>query len=144
MGVADVGGLGKGVPTIVEGDTLGVGMVSSGLTPALPISTEPNGIPERETPFGDKEGVAAIDEGLLLTPVPQTAALPGNDIPAAIPIPPPSYVLALDIPDDALAVAGQFVPYPAIPAPPIIPTGPVAAALIPGEASSVAPRGIPV
>jgi hypothetical protein len=85
-------------------------MVSWGLTPALPISTEPNGIPERETPLGDKEGVAAIDEGLLLTPVPQTAALPGNDIPTAIPIPPPSYVLVLDIPDDTLAVAGQLVP----------------------------------
>ena len=85
-------------------------MVSWGLTPALPISTEPNGIPERETPLGDKEGVAAIDEGLLLAPVPQTAALPGKDIPAAMPIPPPSYVLVLDIPDDAPAVAGQLVP----------------------------------
>jgi hypothetical protein len=85
-------------------------MVSRGLIPALPISTEPNGIPERETPLGDKEGVAAIDEGLLLTPVPQTAALPGNETPAAVPIPPPSYVLVFDIPDDALPVAGQLVP----------------------------------
>jgi hypothetical protein len=64
----------------------------------------------RETPLGDAEGVAAIDEGVLLAPVPQMVALPGNDIPAAIPIPPPSYVLVLDIPDDALAVAGQLVP----------------------------------
>jgi hypothetical protein len=85
-------------------------MVSWGLTPALPISTEPNGIPERETPLGDKEGVAVIDEGLLLTPAPQTAALPGNETPAAVPIPPPSYVLMFDIPDDALPVAGQLVP----------------------------------
>jgi hypothetical protein len=95
---------------VVKGDGLGGGTTRKGLTPALSISTEPNGIPERETSLGDKEGVAAIDEGLLLAPVPQTAALPGKDIPAAMPIPPPSYVLVLDIPDDALAVAGQLVP----------------------------------
>jgi hypothetical protein len=110
-GVADVDGVGPSDPIVVaKGDGLGGGTTRKGLTPALPISTEPNGIPERETPLGDKEGVAAIDDGLLLTPAPQTAALPGNDIPAAVPIPPPSYVLVLDIPDDAPAVAGQLVP----------------------------------
>jgi hypothetical protein len=110
-GVADVDGVGPSDPIVVaKGDGLGGGTIRKGLTPALSISTEPNGIPERETPLGDKEGVAAIDEGLLLAPVPQTAALPGKDIPAAMPIPPPSYVLVLDIPDDAPAVAGQLVP----------------------------------
>jgi hypothetical protein len=110
-GVADVDGLGPSDPIVVaKGDGLGGGTTRKGLTPALPISTEPNGIPDRETPLGEMKGVAAIDEGLLLAPVPQTAALPGGDIPAAIPIPPPSYVLVLDIPEDSLAAAGQFVP----------------------------------
>jgi hypothetical protein len=111
VGVPNVDWVGPSDPIVVaKGDGLGGGTTRKGLTPALPISTEPNGIPERETPLGDKEGVAAIDDGLLLTPAPQTAALPGNDIPAAVPIPPPSYVLVLDIPDDAPAVAGQLVP----------------------------------
>jgi hypothetical protein len=110
VGVPNVDGVGPSDPMVVDkGDGLG-GTTRKGLTPALPISTEPNGIPERETPLGDKEGVAVIEEGVLLTLLPQTAAVPGNDISAAIPIPPPSYVLVLDIPDDALAVAGQLVP----------------------------------
>jgi hypothetical protein len=35
--------VGPGIP-IIEGDALGVGTTTKGLTPALPISTEPNGM----------------------------------------------------------------------------------------------------
>jgi hypothetical protein len=84
--VPTVDGLGKGMP-IVEGGALGIGTITRGLMSALPISTEPNGIPGRETALGDAEGVAAVDEPLA-DPVPQIDALPGTD--PAIPIPPPS------------------------------------------------------
>ena len=47
---------------IVEGFGLGAGTISNGLTPALPISTEPNGIPVRAIPPGSAEGVAADNE----------------------------------------------------------------------------------
>jgi hypothetical protein len=78
---------------IVEGFGLGVGTTSNGLTPALPISTEPNGIPVRAIPPGSAEGVAADNEAPPLELVPQVsevAALPGNDVPVPNPIPPPS------------------------------------------------------
>jgi hypothetical protein len=102
----------------------------------LPISTEPNGIPGRTTPLDDVAGIAAVNEAPLLEPVPQIAALPGNEVP--IPIPPPSYVLELYIPPDALPVAEQVVPAPANPMVPSV------SGLSPGDASSVAPKGIPV
>jgi hypothetical protein len=132
-------GLTPKVP-VVAGDTPGVGTRINGLTPGLPISTEPNGIPGRVAP-GHAGGIAAIDEGLLFD-VPQMTALPGNEMPGAIP--PPSYVLGLDSPDDAFAPVGQVVAKPVVPASTIIPAVPVTAGLMPGDASSVAPRGIPV
>jgi hypothetical protein len=78
---------------IIEGFGLGVGTTSNGLTPALPISTEPNGIPVRAAPPGEVGDVAADNEALLLELVPQVpgvCALPGNDVPVPNPIPPPS------------------------------------------------------
>ena len=90
---------------IVEGFGLGVGTTSNGLTPALPISTEPNGIPVRGAPPGEVGDVAADDEALLLElvpHVPEVAAPPGN-VPVPTPSPPPSkFVLEPDIPDDGL------------------------------------------
>jgi hypothetical protein len=127
---------------IVEGFGLGVGTTSNGLTPALPISTEPNGIPVRAPPPGDVGDVAADDEALLLELVPQApdiAAPPANDVPAPVPVPPPSkVVLEPDIPGDGLPVVKHVVPFP------VIPNVPAAAGLSPGDASSVAPMGIPV
>jgi hypothetical protein len=126
---------------IVEGFGLGVGTTSNGLTPALPISTEPNGIPVRAAPPGDVGDVAADDEALLLELVPQApdiAAPPANDVPAPVPVPPPSkVVLEPDIPGDGLPVVKHVVPFP------VIPNVPAAAGLSPGDASSVAPMGIP-
>src|SRR5580704_19470650 len=85
---------------IVEGFGLGAGTTSNGLTPALPISTEPNGIPVRAAPPGDVGDVAALLVKLL-PQAPDSAALPGSDVPVPIPVPPPSkVVLEPDIPDD--------------------------------------------
>jgi hypothetical protein len=137
LGVPIVDGNGPAVP-IIDGDGLGIGTTTNGLTPALPISTEPNGIPVRAAVLGDMDGIAPLDEALLLVLVPQIAALPGNEVPIPTPIPPPSYVLKPDIPDAGLPVAEQLVPAPANPMVPLV------AGLIPGVASSVAPMGIPV
>jgi hypothetical protein len=131
----------QGMPLpIVEGFGLGVGTTSNGLTPALPISTEPNGIPVRGAPPGEVGDVAADDEALLLElvpHVPEVAAPPGN-VPVPAPSPPPSkFVLEPDIPDDGLPMTKHVVPFPVIP---IVPAG---APLSPGDASSVAPMGIP-
>src|SRR6202030_1170304 len=128
---------GDAMVPIVDRDGLGTGTTTNGLIPALPISTEPIGIPPRAPPAGDADDIAADDEALLLEAVPQAAALPGEDAPT--PIPPPSkFVLELDIPDDGLAIAEQVVPKP------VIPMVPLVAGLSPGDASSVAPIGIPV
>ncbi len=122
---------------IVEGFGLGVGTTSNGLTPALPISTEPNGIPVRGRPPGDAGDVAALVVELV-PQAPDIAALPGSDVPVPVPVPPPSkVVLEPDIPDDGLPMTKHVVPSPVIP---IVPAG---APLSPGDASSVAPMGIP-
>jgi hypothetical protein len=129
-----------GIPLpIVEGFGLGVGTTTNGLTPALPISTEPNGSPVRAAPPGEVGDVAADDEALLLElvpHVPEVAAPPGN-VPVPAPSPPPSkFVLEPDIPNGGLPMAKHVVPFPVI-----APTG---TPLSPGDASSVAPMGIPV
>ena len=72
-------------------------MVSRGLIPALPISTEPSGIPGRAT----LPDIAAV-ESLGLAP--QIAPLPGSAIP------PPSYVLVPDVSDVGFPAAEQVVP----------------------------------
>jgi hypothetical protein len=74
---------------IVDGNGLGVGTTGAALTPALPISVEPNGIPIRAAP---PDGVATDDGVLVLALVPHApvAALPGKDAPVPIVIPPPS------------------------------------------------------
>jgi hypothetical protein len=61
-----------GIPLpVVVGFGMGVGTTSNGLTPALPISTEPNGIPVRAAPPDEVGDVAADNEALLLALVPQ-------------------------------------------------------------------------
>jgi hypothetical protein len=109
---------------------LGPGATTVGLTPPLPISKEPNGIPVRAAPPGVVGDVAAADEAMLLEVEPHgpdIAVLPGIDTPVPIPIPPPSKVVVEpDIADDALPVVGQ------------------GNGLRPGDASCVAPMAIPV
>jgi len=137
-----VGRVGLAIDGIGLSATLGAGATSIGLTPPLPISKEPKGIPVRATPPGVVGDVAAKDEPLLLEVVPlvpDIEVLPDIDAPAPIPIPPPSYVVvAPDIPDIGLPIAEPIVPEP------VIPIMPLGSGLSPGEVSSVAPRGIPV
>lgn len=92
--------LGLSIPN-VDGDALGVGPDNNGLIPALPISTEPSGIPGR---LDAVEDIAAVDEALPLGLAPQIAPLPGSAIP------PPSYVLVPDVSDVGFPVAEQVVP----------------------------------
>jgi hypothetical protein len=103
----------QGTPLpVIDGDGMGAGTISNGLTPALLISTEPIGIPARGRPPGDAGDVAA----LLVELVPQApdiAALPGSDVPVPVPVPPPSkVVLEPDIPGDGFPIAKQVVPLP--------------------------------
>jgi hypothetical protein len=104
----------------------------------LPISTEPSGIPVRAALPDAIEDIAAVDEALPLGLTPQITPLPGNEVAVPSPIPPPSYVLAPEIPDEGLPIAEHVVPKPAIPVVPSL------RGLSPGDASSVAPKGIPV
>jgi hypothetical protein len=120
----------EGMAVVTGSDVVTDVIGGSGLTPALPISNEPNGIPVRAAPPGVVGDVAAADEALLPDVVPHgpdIAVLPGIDAPIPMPIPPPSNVVPVpDVADDALPVVVQ------------------GNGLSPGEASCVAPMGIPV
>ena len=83
-----VDGLEPRVP-IGEDEAAGAGSVISGLTPALPISTDPSGIPVREAPLGNGEGTDAIEDATPVEAAEQGAALPPN-IPPPTASPPPS------------------------------------------------------
>jgi hypothetical protein len=133
--IAVIGGIGVSA-------MLGPGTTGIGLTPPLPISNEPNGIPARAAPPGVVGDVAAKDEALLpevVLPVPDIAVLPGMDAPVPIPIPPPSNVVV----EPTIPEAGFPIAEPVMPEP-INPVVPLGTGLSPGEASSVAPIGFPV
>jgi hypothetical protein len=75
---------------VISGIGLGIGLVGTGLSPPLPISTEPRGIPEGEPRPGVEVDIAE-DAVLLVEPVPHVATVVvplGDGIP--IVIPPPS------------------------------------------------------
>jgi hypothetical protein len=137
-----VGNVGLAIGGSGLGARLGIGATIIGLTPPLPISKEPKGIPVRGAPPGVVGDVAAKDEALLLEVaplVPDIAVLPGIGAPFPIPNPPPSYVvLAPTIPDAGFPIAEPIVPGP------VIPIMPLGSGLSPGDVSSVAPRGVPV
>jgi len=169
------------------GNTLIVGTAGAELTPRLPISIDPNGIPVRALPpgvVGDVD-VGVDDDATLLEPEPHIPDIPAvSNVPEVVDIPDvPNGVDEVDIPDDIAvlpdiaallavpAVAGAPVPIP-IPIPPpsklvvdpniavgevptvehvvplvgmeIVPVTPVGAGLMPGDAISVEPRGMPV
>jgi len=156
------------VPTV--GDTPIVGTAAAELTPRLPISVDPIGIPVRAPPPGAVDDVGIDDEVTLLEPephipddpdvssipevvdVPDVADIPDEvDIPdvaaeagAAVPtaIPPPSK-LAVDpnIDDGEVPKVEHVMPLPCIAMAPVTPVG---AGLTPGDAISVEPRGMPV
>ena len=83
------------LPPIIGGgrlvgiETLGAGTATGGLTPALLISNEPNGIPAGDTPLGDGGSARVVaDEAALVEVMPHVAELASEDAPT--PIPPPS------------------------------------------------------
>jgi hypothetical protein len=116
---------------------LGTGPTGIGLRPALPVSTEPNGIPTGEAPPGDGVDIADDDAVPVVGLVPQFAVLPGNGIPIAIP-PPSKVVPELDSPEDEVACTGHAAPLP------VIPGEPAGSGLRPGDGISVAPMAFPV
>jgi hypothetical protein len=124
-GDATVGIVGTGptVPTV--GNTLIVGTAAAELTPRLPISIDPNGIPVRAPPpgvVGDVD-VGVDEEAMLLEPEPHIPDMPEvSSIPEVVDIPDVADIpddvdipVEVDIPDIA-AVAGAAVPT-ATPAP---------------------------
>jgi hypothetical protein len=87
-----------GTDPVVMGDTVVVGTADAGLTPRLPISIEPSGIPVRAPPpdvVGDVD-VGVDDEAMLLEPAPHIPDNPDvSSIPEDAEIPD-----VVDIPDD--------------------------------------------
>jgi hypothetical protein len=139
----DIPVVGQGVESGADG--LGVRTSGGGLRPPTFSSVEPRGMPTRPTadvdpiPVGDEADAAgAIDE-------PLAAQVPD----AVPPRPPPSKVVVEpDVPGFAMPVELPNAPAPehAV-APPIAGTtgeAPDVIGLTPGDASSVAPSGIPV
>jgi hypothetical protein len=158
-------------PTL--GDTPSVGTAAAELTPRLPISTDPNGIPVRATPPGV---VGVEDAAMPLEPEPHIPDMPEVCSISEVADTPDVAEIADDIESpgevvipDAAAVAGAAVPT-AIPPPSklaldpniddgevpkvehvvppldmeIVPVASPGAGLTPGDAISVAPSGMPV
>jgi hypothetical protein len=162
-----VGTTGADVATLpTVGDTPSVGTAAAELTPRLPISVDPNGIPVRALPpgvVGDVD-VGVDDEAILPEPephipdipavsgIPEVVDVPGDidvamvpdiaevaavAVPAAIP-PPSNVAVDPDTPEGDVPRVEHVVPMPGIA---LVPMGD---GLIPGDAISVAPSGIPV
>jgi hypothetical protein len=156
----DIPAVGHGTaPLSEETGAVGFGVRISGigLRPPTPNSVDPNGIPARGTdegwpmPVGDEADAAGPPTGLLARPA---------QVPDAVPaMPPPSKtVLELDVPTipevpafgmavpkDACALELPMLEHDGLP--PMEGTkgdAPLVIGLTPGDASSVAPRGIPV
>jgi hypothetical protein len=108
------------VPTVpVMGDTLIIGTAAAELTPRLPISVDPSGIPVRAEPpgtVGDVE-VGVDDEARLLEPEPHIPDNPDvSSIPEVVDIPDVAEIPEdVDTPDvdmapDVAALAGVGAP----------------------------------
>jgi hypothetical protein len=141
----DIPVAGQGVPRVDSGaDGLAVRTSGGGLRPPTLSSVEPKGMPTRPTaddpiPVGDEADAAGAIDELLAAQVPD----------AVPPRPPPSkIVVEPDVPGFAMPVELPNAPAPehAV-APPIAGTtgdAPDVIGLTPGDASSVAPSGMPV
>jgi hypothetical protein len=166
VGIVGTDELGPTVPTM--GDTFTVGTAGVELTPRLPISVDPNGTPVRAPPpdvVGDVD-VGDDDAAILLEPephvpdnpdvssvpevidvpdvavVPIVAAVAGVAVPTAVP-PPSKLAVDPNVPDGEVAKFEHAVPLLVLGIV-IVPVTPLGAGLTPGDASSVAPNGIPV
>jgi hypothetical protein len=152
------------VPTV--GNTLIVGTAAAELTPRLPISVDPIGIPVRAPPpgvVGDVD-VGVDEEAMLLEPephipdIPEVSSIPdvadiapdvavlpdiapvaGGVVPIAVP-PPSKVAVDPNIVEDEVPKVEHVVPLLGIA---MVPVTPVGAGLTPGDAISVEPIGIP-
>lgn len=146
-----------GAMVLMAGVTVTIGTATAELTPRLPISVEPIGMPVRGTPPGAVGDIGVDDAARLPEPAPHMLWVPevsiradvggisddgiavvlcGVTVPSATP--PPSKVAAdPNIVDGAVPVVEHTVL-------PIMPVEGSGAGLTPGEAISVAPNGMPV
>ena len=125
-GNAAIGIVGVGVTALTVGDILGVGTTGAALTPRLPTSVDPNGIPLRTgllVVVGDVD-VGVDDAAILLEPEPHIPVNPDvSSMPEDVDSPDVAVIAVdVDIPDGAMppdvaAVAGAEIPV-AIPIPP--------------------------
>lgn len=169
LGIVGTTVLDPTLPTM--GETPSVGTAAAELTPRLPISVDPKGMPVRAAPPGVIGVVDAgvDDDAMLPEPEPHMPDMPAVSIPevadipddadaadeigisdvaavagAALPaaIPPPSKLdVDPNIPAGAVPEVAQVVPSPGIE---IEPVTLVEAGLTPGDTISVEPIGIPV
>ena len=121
MGIVGSTALGPTVPT--TGDTVGVGTAGVALTPRLPISIEPNGIPVRARPPG-AVGVVEVgvdDDATLLEPEPHIPDIPAvSNVPEVLETPdvlkgPEEFEIPDDVDDPDIAVLPDIAPL-AVPA----------------------------
>jgi hypothetical protein len=146
-----------------------VGTAAAELTPRLPISVDPNGIPVRARPPGVTGDVGVEDETILVEPephipdmpevsspdvaeiaddvessgevdIPDVAPVAGAVVPIAIP-PPSKLALDPNIDVGAVPMVEHVVPLVGME---IVPVASPGAGLTPGDAISVEPSGMPV
>ena len=123
-GDAVIGTVGAGATALTVGDTVGVGTAGAALTPRLPTSIEPNGIPVRAGLLVVVGDVDVDDAAMLLEPEPHIPDNPDvSSIPEDVDNPDVAEIAVdVDIPDDGVPpdippVAIVEVPF-AIPIPP--------------------------
>jgi hypothetical protein len=121
---AAVGIVGAGATALTVGETLGVGTAGAALTPRLPTSIDPNGIPVRTGLLVVVGDVDVDDAAMLLEPEPHMPVNPDvSSIPEDVDNPDVAEIAVdVDIPDDGVPpdippVAIVEVPF-AIPIPP--------------------------
>jgi hypothetical protein len=157
-GIVKAGTVGiVGAMVLMVGVTVTIGTATAELTPRLPISVEPIGMPVRGTPPGVVGDIGVDDAARLPEPAPHMLWVPevsiradvgeisddgiaivpcGVTVPSATP--PPSKVAAdPNIVDGAVPVVEHRVL-------PVMPVEGSGAGLTPGDAISVAPNGMPV
>ena len=106
------------VPTaLVVGKTPMVGTAAAALTPRLPISVDPSGIPVRAAPPGAVGDVGVDEDAMLLEPEPHIPDNPDvSTIGDVVDIPDVDEVLDIAVESDMAPVAGVVLPT-AIPPP---------------------------
>jgi hypothetical protein len=153
-----------GAMVLMVGPTVMVGTIAAELTPRLPISVEPIGMPVRGTPPGAVGDVGVDDAARLPEPAPHMLWVPEVSIRADVGGMPDDDIADVDIPGIVdIVLCGVTVPTSTPPpskvvADPnivdgavpmvehtVLPTMPGSGAgLTPGDAISVAPNGMPV